>query len=53
MSKEEKASPMVRTESIFLTATVQARKNRDVMSSDMSNAFIQTDMVGGDVSELL
>ena len=44
ISKEEAASPTVSTESIVLTATIDAEENRDVMSNDVPNAFVQTDM---------
>jgi hypothetical protein len=42
--KEEAASPTAMTESILLTATIEAKVNRDVMAVDIPNAFIQTDM---------
>jgi hypothetical protein len=44
MSKEEAASPTVLTESILLTATIEAKEGRDVMTVDIPNAFIQTDI---------
>ena len=44
ISKEEAASPTALTESILLTATIDAEENRDVMSNDVPNAFVQTDM---------
>ena len=43
-TKEEAASPTVMVESILLTATIEAKENRDVMTADIPNAFIQTDM---------
>jgi hypothetical protein len=43
MSKEDTASPTAMTESILLTATIEARENRDIMTVDIPNAFIQTD----------
>ena len=42
--KEEVASPTVLTESVLLTAAIEAKENRDVMTIDIPNAFIQTDM---------
>jgi hypothetical protein len=42
--KEETASPTASTESVFLTAVVDATEGRDVMSGDIPNAFIQTHM---------
>ena len=44
INKEDAASPTVATESILLTATIDAKENRDVMSADIPNAFVQTDM---------
>jgi hypothetical protein len=41
---EEAASPTVSTESILLTATFDAKEERDVMSADIPNAFAQTEM---------
>jgi Reverse transcriptase (RNA-dependent DNA polymerase) len=46
--KEETASPTVMMESILLTATIEAKENRDVMTVDIPNAFIQTDIEEGD-----
>jgi hypothetical protein len=45
INKEEGASPAAATESILLTATIDAKEHRDIMSADISNAFVQTDMV--------
>ena len=39
--KEDTASPTTSTESVFLTSTVNAKEERDVMSTDIPNAFIQ------------
>jgi hypothetical protein len=44
LSKEDNASPTVSLESLFLTAIVDAKEGRDVMSCDIPNAFIQADM---------
>ena len=44
MSKEDAASPTALTESILLTGTIDAEENRDVMTVDIPNAFVQTDM---------
>lgn len=48
MSKEEAASPTVMIESILLTATIEAKENRDIMTVDIPNAFIQTDIKSDD-----
>ena len=42
ITKEDKSSPTVLTESIKLTASVDAYEERDVASMDIPNAFIQT-----------
>ena len=42
LSREESASPTAALESIFLTAIVDAKEGRDVMTNDVPNAFIQT-----------
>ena len=41
VSKEDKASPTVATEALLLTAMIDSIENRDVMSADIPNAFIQ------------
>ena len=42
ISKEESASPTVSTEAVLLTAVVDAHEGRDVMTTDIPNAFVQT-----------
>jgi hypothetical protein len=42
--KDESASPTASNESIYLTATIDAHEERDVMTSDIPNAFIQANM---------
>ena len=42
MRPEEAASPTVMTESVLLTAAIEAHENRDVATWDIPNAFIQT-----------
>jgi hypothetical protein len=44
INKEDAASPTAATESILLTATIDAKENCDIMSADIPNAFVQTDM---------
>ena len=41
---EDSASPTVALESIMLTAIVDAKEGQDVMTADVPNAFIQTQM---------
>ena len=42
VSKEEASSPTAITESLLLTATIDAKEGRDVMTADIPNAFVQT-----------
>ena len=44
VSREEAASPTVFMESISLTTVIDAKENRDVMTADIPNAFIQAHM---------
>eukprot|EP00980_Cylindrotheca_fusiformis_P022076 scaffold8970_cov88-Cylindrotheca_fusiformis.AAC.1 len=44
LSREDAASPTASLESVFLTATIDAHEGRDVMTADVPNAFIQTQM---------
>jgi len=48
MAKEGTASPTTVTESILLTAVIDAEENRDVATVDIPNAFIQTDVENND-----
>ena len=51
VSKEDKSSPTCYTESILLTCGVDAAEGRDIMSLDIPNAFVQTDMPEKEVGE--
>ena len=42
MRPDESASPTVMTESVLLTAAIEAKERRDVATFDIPNAFIQT-----------
>ena len=44
LSKEDSTSPTVSLESIFLTAVIDAKEERDILTADIPNAFIQTEM---------
>lgn len=44
MEREEVTSPTVSTESIMLTAVIDAKEGRDVATCDIPNAFIQTEV---------
>ena len=45
MQKEEASSPTVRTESLMLSCTIDAMEHRSVGTTDIPNAFIQTENV--------
>ena len=42
--RDEAASPTAMAESILITATIDAKQRRDVMTADIPNAFVQTDV---------
>jgi hypothetical protein len=42
--RDEAASPTAMTESILITATIDAKQGRGVMTADIPNAFVQTDV---------
>jgi hypothetical protein len=44
INEEDTTSPTILTESILITATIDAREKRDIMTADIPNAFIQTNM---------
>jgi hypothetical protein len=44
VSKDDAASPTASLEGILLTSIVDVKENRDVMSADIPNAFIQANM---------
>ena len=48
LSREDSASPTAALESIMLTAIVDAKEGRDVMTADIPNAFIQMDIPKSD-----
>ena len=44
IDKEDAASPTVSTDSTVLTAVIDAKEGRDVMTNDIPNAFVQAPM---------
>jgi hypothetical protein len=48
ITKEDKSSPTVATESVLLTCAIEAKERRDVAVADLPNAFIQTRVFGKD-----
>ena len=48
VSREEKASPTVATDAIILTSGIEAEEGRHVVTLDIPNAFIQTELPDGE-----
>jgi len=46
--KEDAASPTASTEAVILTGVIDAKQNRDVMTLDIPNAFVQTEIPEGE-----
>jgi hypothetical protein len=44
MERDDAASLTAMTESILITATIDAKQKRDVMTTNILNAFVQTDV---------
>jgi hypothetical protein len=42
--REETTSPTAMTESYLITAVINAKQGRDVMTADIPNTFVQTDI---------
>jgi hypothetical protein len=53
INKEDAVSPTVATESIAITATINAKHGHDVMTIDVPNAFIQTDLENIDENRVI
>ena len=49
--REKAASPTVISESVFITSTIDAKENRDVMTYDVPNAFVQTEIKEQEIGE--
>jgi len=47
IDKEDSASPTAANESINITCSIDAHKNRDIMTADIPNAFVQTELPKG------
>jgi hypothetical protein len=48
IDKEEATSPTALTQAIMITAAIEADENRDVMTVDIPNAFVQTEIESRD-----
>ena len=44
IDREEAASPTAMAESIIITGMIDAKQHRDVMTADIPNAFVETDI---------
>lgn len=44
LTREDSASPTAAHESTMITSTVNAKEQRDIMTADLPNAFVQTEM---------
>ncbi|MEN9849167.1 MAG: hypothetical protein RL368_1907, partial [Pseudomonadota bacterium] len=53
VSHEEASSPTVTTEAVLLTSVIDAEENRDIMTCDIPNAFIQTDIEDKDTKVVM
>ena len=51
LNKEDSSSPTVGLDSLFLTMVIDAKENRDIMTVDIPNAFIQTPLPELEVDE--
>lgn len=51
MDRDEAASPTAMTESIIITSVIDAKQHRDIMTADIPNAFVQTDIDKKEIGE--
>ena len=53
--KSEATSPTQHTESVFITASIDAMEERDIAGIDIPNVFVQTDLkkIGKDITILM
>jgi len=49
--REKVASPTVISESVIITSCIEAKENRDIMTCDIPNAFVQTDINEQEIGE--
>ena len=42
--REEAASPIVMKEAVLITGVIEAKQRQDVMTANIPNAFVQTDV---------
>jgi hypothetical protein len=51
MDRDEAASPTAMTESIIITGVIDAKQRRDVMTADIPNALVQTEIGEKEIGE--
>lgn len=51
LNRDDVTSPTVITESVTITATIDAKQGRDVMTCDVPNAFVQTEIEKEDIGK--
>ena len=49
--RDKAASPTVISESVFITSSIEAKEDRDVMTCDIPNAFVQTEIKNQEIGE--
>ncbi len=49
--RDKAASSTVISESVFITSTIDAKENRDVMTCDIPNALVQTEIKNQEIVE--
>ena len=42
ISREEEESPTVSTEAVLITGVIEVKQQRDIITADIPNAFVQT-----------
>ena len=51
--KDATASPTTSMESNLITSTIEAKQNTDVITADIPNAFVQTDIKKKDQNKII
>ena len=51
--KDEASCPTASTDSILIASTIDARQRRDILTVDVPNAFVQTEMPQKDKGEIV
>jgi len=49
--RDKAASPTAISESVFITSSIEAKEDRDVMTCDIPNAFVQTEIKNQEIGE--